>query len=309
VLDTAASSRTTTRWLPYAVLSGAVVVLSTGAVFVRMAQSEHVPSLVIAALRYAFAVSILTPLLLTRHRAELRQTSWADRRRIMIAGVAFALSLVSFFLALENATVLIANLFTNTHPLWVGLLEMLLLGTLLSRRVWFGIVLALGGAALFAVSGSLGEMGPNPMVGVLLALGAAFLSTAYFILGRTVRVRVSTVVFMWIIMLTGVITLSIALLLTHTTLTGYSTTGYLWILLVAFTGQVVGQGLLSFSLAHLPATFVSVSMLVQVVLSAFWAFIAFQENPGFIQIIASGVILAGVGLVITARTPRTSNPG
>lgn len=56
----AAEHPTTARWLPYATLTGAVGIFSIGAVFVRMAQAEHVPSLVIAALRFLFATPMLS---------------------------------------------------------------------------------------------------------------------------------------------------------------------------------------------------------------------------------------------------------
>lgn len=47
--------------------------------------------------------------------------------------------------------------------------------------------------------------------------------------------------------------------------------------------------------------------LAQMILSAVFAFLAFHEQPGIIQIIASAVILAGVGLVVMrGAAPRRS---
>ncbi|MAS32373.1 MAG: hypothetical protein CL610_00105 [Anaerolineaceae bacterium] len=308
MIDTATPSKAPARWLPFATLAAAIFLLSTGAVFVRTAQAEGVPSLVVAVLRYTFAATILVPFVATRHQPALRRLSARDLRSIVLAGMAFSLSLFFFFLSLENATVLIANLFTNTHPLWVAVLEVLLLSAVLSRRVWVGITLALIGGGLFTVSGmeAGASMGPNPLLGVVFAFVSAFLATAYFLVGRVVRARVGTLIFLSISLLTGVATLMTVVFLTRTSLTGYSLEGYLWIVLVTITGQLIGQGLLTYCLAHLPATFVSVSMLAQVALSAVWAFVAFGENPGLIQLIASGVILVGVGLVITAGSAEAS---
>lgn len=253
----AAEHPTTARWLPYATLTGAVDIFSIGAVFVRMAQAEHVPSLVIAALRYLFATLMISPFLLARSRLESRRIPAREYGLIGLAGMTFVLSL-------EHTTILIASLFTNTHPLWVALVEVVLLK----------MMLALGGGALFATAGldAASGMGANPLTGVLFALGSAFLSTVYFILGRTVRSRVSTLLFAMLM----------AALATGTALTGYSISADLWTLLVTYT-------------------------LAQVILSAVFAFLAFHEQPGIIQIIASAVILAGVGLVVMrGAAPRRS---
>jgi drug/metabolite transporter (DMT)-like permease len=304
MINAAAPQKSAVNWMPYIILAIALCFMSTGAVFVRLAQAQHIPSLAIATLRYIVAVSILTPITLTRSRPELRRITRREFGLIALAGITFALALLFFFFGLEHTTVLIDNLFTNTHPLWVALVEVAILKVVLNRRVWLGLILALAGAGLFAFAGSGTDMGPNPTTGILFAFGSALLSTVYFILGRTVRARISTVVFLWIALTTGLILLLVAVFITRTPLLGYSLSGYFWILMVTITGQLIGQALMTYSLAHLPATFVSVSMLAQVILSAVQAAIIFGEQPGPVQLIGSAVVLAGVALVITARTPQ-----
>jgi drug/metabolite transporter (DMT)-like permease len=287
MLNAVSTPKLAARWLPYAALTGALCIFSTGAVFVRMAQAEGVPSLAIAVLRYLMAASILTLPVLMRHRADLRRIAARDVGWLGLAGVTFALSLLFFFLALENTTILIANLFTNTHPLWVAVAEVVILKAALSRRVWWGVGLALAGGALFTIAGLGGNMGLDPLRGMLFALGSALLSTVYFILGRAVRARVPTMIFLWLALTAGAVAMLLATLFTGTSLTGYSGTAYVWIVLVAITGQVIGQALLTYCMAFIPATFVSVSMLAQVILSAILAFVVFHEQPGPVQLVAS----------------------
>jgi drug/metabolite transporter (DMT)-like permease len=50
----------------------AILAVSTASIFIRFAQTDGAPSLVIAALRLTFATLLLAPLALTRHRAELQ---------------------------------------------------------------------------------------------------------------------------------------------------------------------------------------------------------------------------------------------
>jgi drug/metabolite transporter (DMT)-like permease len=84
-------------------------------------------------------------------------------------------------------------------------------------------------------------------------------------------------------------------------LLGYPAAGYLWTLAMTFTGQLIGHSLVAFCLAHLPATLVSMSSQAVVVLSAVLGFLVFNETPGPLQILASGVILSGVIVTILHR--------
>ena len=213
------------------------------------------------------------------------------------------------FVALEHTTVLIANLLVNTHPLWVAILEVLALKAVLGRRVWLGLALALTGTVVFGLAGILGRsgLGDNPLLGGSISLIAAFIAASYFVLGRTIRRRVSTLVFMWLVLIFGALAALSVSLISGTPLLGYSLQGYFWILITAIIGQVIGQSLFAYCLAYLPATLVSISMQGIVVGSAILAFFIFGEQPGALQLLASLVILAGVILVISTRAHQPAS--
>ncbi|MBZ0303994.1 MAG: DMT family transporter [Anaerolineae bacterium] len=308
MVDLAAQPKVTARWVPYAALTGAVVIFSFGAIFVRLAQAQQVPSLVIAALRYTFGAAILAPVVLRQHGAEIRQMPRRDLVLVGLAGIAMGISLFLYFSTLEHTTVMITNLFTNTSPLWIGLAEVLILKAVLDRRVWLGVILALGGGLLFSLTRMDGSsMGLNPSMGIVLALASALFSTAYFILARAVRARVSALAYLWLTLISGTILLLIVALALGIPLIGYPLEGYFWILVVTLTGQITGQFLMAYTLAYLPATVVSVAMLAQVMIGAVLALILFGEQPGLLQVVASAVILLGVGVVITARAQPSRN--
>lgn len=290
----------------YVVLAVSVVLLSLGPVFVRFAQAEGLPSLGIAFIRHAVAALILTPYVLSRKQAELRQLSRREIRLLVLAGALLACGLTLTFVALEHTTVLIANVFANSAPLWVAVMEVLILGAVLGRRVWMGLLLALAGTVAFTLAGAegLNSMGDNPLLGGGLALLGALAASLYLIVGRAVRSRISTVVFMWIVLLSGSVSILIVMLVGGTPLLGYPLEGYLWALVVTVTGQLLGQSLLAYCLAHLPATLISMATQVVVVLGAALAFFIFHERPGPLQIVASTVILAGVILSISRSSPQ-----
>lgn len=289
--------KTTTPWL--AVIVGTLM-LATVPIIVRQAQAEHMPSLSIAALRLMFGALILTPYVLARHATELRQLTRREFGLMALAGIGTTLFFVFFFSSLTLTSVLIAGVMTATNPLWVAFMEVAFLKNRLNRNIWVGLALVLVGSALFSLAGLGGgiELGTNPLMGGLLALLAAGGTATYFTLGRVVRARVSAFVFVWVALLAGSIFATFMLVLTQSALTGFSTQGYIWVLLMTLGAQVIGQVSLIYALAHIPATRVAIVLQFSVVISAVLAVFAFQEQPDPLQIVASVVILAGVIRVI-----------
>ena len=63
---------------------------------------------------------------------------------------------------------------------------------------------------------------------------------------------------------------------------------------MALISQVAGQGLIAWSMAHLPAAFSSVTLLVQPVAAALLAWLVLAEPFGALQALGGAVVLAGI---------------
>src|SRR5437773_247089 len=75
-----------------------------------------------------------------------------------------------------------------------------------------------------------------------------------------------------------------------------------WVLLgCAMTAQVLGQGLIAYALAHLPATFGAVGLYVQVVAAGVYAWLLLGERLAPVQIAGGAVVLAAIALARRAR--------
>lgn len=293
--------------LPYLALIAANLTLATVPILVRLAQAEHMPSMSIATLRLAVAVVLLAPYIYTRHRAEIRTVTRQDAGLIVIAGLSTTLFFVFYFTSLEHTSVLIASVFSGTHPLWVAFMEIAVLRTVLRRSIWVGLALVLGGSALFALSGNGANvtLGDNPALGSVLSLIAAFGSAVYFIVGRSVRRRVSALAFLWLMLIVALLTCLAVTAASGAALTGYSPQSYLWIVLMALGAQIVGQASISYALAHLSPTLISITTQVSIILSAGLALLIFQEYPQPLQLVASAVIVVGVTLVVVQPKPSS----
>jgi drug/metabolite transporter (DMT)-like permease len=60
--------------------------------------------------------------------------------------------------------------------------------------------------------------------------------------------------------------------------------------------QLLGQGLMNYALAHLPASFSSVALLVQPVMAAVFAWLLLGEGLDWAQAGGGAVVLAGIWL-------------
>ena len=58
--------------------------------------------------------------------------------------------------------------------------------------------------------------------------------------------------------------------------------------------QVLGQGLIAYAFAHLPASLSSVSLLVQPVMAALFAWALFGEAIGIVQLAGGAIVLTGI---------------
>ena len=102
------------RIAPALVLALGIVAVSMGSILARLAQEEHVPSLVIAAYRTAVAALVLLPLLLARHRQEVRALELADWRLALLSGLLLAVHFATWISSLAYTSVASSTVLVST---------------------------------------------------------------------------------------------------------------------------------------------------------------------------------------------------
>ena len=131
------------------------------------------------------------------------QSAMPSRRDIVltcIAGVFLALHFYAWFSSLQRTTVMRSTVLVCTTPVWVGLLEGLVLRRPPPRRYWPGIGIALMGIIGLTLGETLGAdtgaaAGLDPAAGDSLALLGSWLGASYFVIGSVVRQRVGIAVY------------------------------------------------------------------------------------------------------------------
>jgi drug/metabolite transporter (DMT)-like permease len=260
-------------------------------ILVRLSETGPVAS---AFWRTALAAPLLW-LAALRVRGAARTAERAHWAALAGAGLFFAGDLGVWHWSIVWTSVANSTLLANLAPIFVTLA-----GWLLWRRRVTGVFLV---AMVVAIAGMFILVGPNFSVGGKRLMGDALGAlTAVFYAGYMLAIKVarddgaSTVRLMaWSTSITALALLPVALLSPQPFMP-VSGEGWMVVIGLALVTQILGQGLIAYAFAHLPASLSSVSLLIQPVVAAFVAWRLFGEAVGTQQFIGGAVVLAGIWL-------------
>jgi drug/metabolite transporter (DMT)-like permease len=210
------------------------------------------------------------------------------------AGLFFAGDLGVWHVSLRLTSVANATFLVNMAPLFVTLGGWLLLGERVTGTFVAGMALALGGAWLL----SRGHFAPSTatVAGDALALLAAVSYAGYLLAVKRLRARCTTATLMaWSSTFTAAALLP-AMLLSGERMIPETAAGWGTLIVLALVPHVAGQSLIAWSMAHLPASFSSVALLVQPVSATALAWVLLGEPVAALQAAGATAVLAGVML-------------
>lgn len=283
------------RWA-FAALLGGNIVLSVGALLVRLADTGPIAS---GFWRMAIALPFLA--LLAWRETGGRMPPRAAIGIAMAAGIFFALDLAAWHLGILRTKVANATLFGNCASLLLVLWGIFLARTL--PRGWqaLAVLLAFAGSAL--LMGQSYELAPAYLAGDLLSLLAGVFYTFYVILMQRVRGELAA----WTTLgLASAATLPI--LLGSALALGEAVVPQNWtpLIALALSSQVVGQGLLIWALPRFSPLVIGLTLLVQPAIAALAGWLMFGERLGAIDVI--GGLMVGAALVLIRLPNRRAAP-
>lgn len=305
----------------YVVVLVAIVATSSAAILIRFALDQNMPPLLIAAARLLIASLALTPIALRRYGAYLTGLSRVEAMLIAISGICLSIHFTAWVTSLQFTTVLVSVVIVSTGPIWVAILEVIVLHIRLSRLVVLGLIVALLGGALIGWPQSeaqLEEMlAPDAENGTLIGAGLAWLGalsvSVYMLIGRKLRARMPVIPYVWLVYSIATVCTCAVMLARSTPALGYSIDGYLVLLAMGLIPQLIGHSSLNYLLEYFPAALVSMFSQLEPIGSALLALVLFRETPPNQQILGSltiiaGVVLASRGEIRQARERRAAGP-
>jgi len=299
---------------PLLALWTAVLAASTAAIMIRYAQ-QYAPSLVIAALRLALAALLLLPFVLGKRRQELTRLTRNQLLLALLSGFFLALHFAAWISSLQYTSVANSVVLVTTTPLWVALLSPFTIREPLSRLARAGMLLALLGGGIVALSDSC-TWSANQLIcpawhmffsrqafwGDLLALAGAWMAAGYLLIGRRLRASVSLLAYIFVVYSLAALVLVALVLVARLPFTGFPPVTYLWFFLLALVPQLLGHSTFNWALRYLSAGVVSVSLLGEPIASTMLAALLLNETPTALKLLGAGLILAGIA--ITSRGER-----
>jgi drug/metabolite transporter (DMT)-like permease len=274
--------------LPLLLLGAAAIACSP--IFVRLSELGPIATAVYRVL-FALPALALFQQVVPQERLTAKPTL-KDWPLLALAGFMFAGDLATWHWSIGLTSVANATLLANFAPIFVTLGSWLLFGERFSKLFLAGLALSMLGA--ITLMGSSLNLGPQHLYGDLLGLGCGGFYGGYILSIAKLRARFDTLtVMLW----SGLVTF--LLLLPLSWIQGESLIApslYGWLILVglALISHAGGQSLIAFSLAHLPAAFSSVVLLMQPVIAAILAVIVLGELPVVWQIVGGLIVLVGI---------------
>ena len=282
----------------YALLGMGVLLLSTSAIFVKMAEA---PSGIIAFYRLLFTLAFLVPALLARkkEREQLVHLNGRQLRLAVISGALLAVHWVMWFESLRYTSVASSTVLVSLQPLFSILFGALFLKERVSKWGMVGVFLAIFGSAIigwgdFQVSGA-------AFWGDVLSFASAGVISLHFLFGQLLRREMDALPYTVVCYTASTVCLAIYALAAGQSFSGYSCQTWGCFLGLALFATVGGQCVFNLLLKYLPASAVTMGILGEPVGTIILAFFIFGESITLQQTAGMLLILGGLWLFFSRK--------
>ena len=278
-----------------ALLLGATCI-ALSPIFVRLSEAGPTAT---AFWRVALAVPVLWFFYLLKTKSHTRYSGkWP---LLFAAGFAFAGDLAFWHTSIQLTSVANSTLLANLASIFVTLAAWVFLRQKPTGVFLAGLAAALVGVAML-VRTSLG-FSPSGILGDALGVVTAMFYAGYILAVKGLRDRGETTLHLMAVTstITAIILFPVALASGEGMLPA-SLFGWGVLLGLALISHAAGQGLIAYALAHLPAAFSSVGLLLQPVVAAFFAWVLLSEPVVRLQIAGGVVVLIGIYLARRGST-------
>ena len=276
------------QWLLLLALFGGNVALAIGPWFVRLADTGPVAA---GFWRLFLALPFLV-LLARANRQPLTGMGAKTLALVALGAVTFALDLASWHIGIGMTRLGNATLFGNAGSIVLLFWGFLVARTLPGRLEWLAVVFALTGAAI--LMGRSLEISDATLIGDLFSVAAGLLYAVYLLTLQGARGQFgSWSLLVWVSLFGAPVLLAIALLL------GEPVWPQAWGPVVGLfvLSQLVGQGLMVFSLKYFPPLVVGLALLTQPAVASLYGWLAFGEVLSRVDIV--GMVLVGAALAVS----------
>lgn len=284
---------------PFAFLAllGGNAALAAGPLFVRLADVGPVAA---GFWRLALALPIL---MLFAWRQGNGAAGWGGVRSALglaaVGGLFFAADLASWHIGILQTKMANATLFGNAASLILAATTLVLARRLPWRSEGAALLLACVGAVMLLRES--GQQGEARLIGDLLCLLAGVLYAGYMLTMQRARGTLASWPTLALSTAAGVLPLLLfAMLLGEQIVPG----DWRPVVALAFTSQIVGQGLLIYALPHFSALVVGLTLLTQPAVAAMIGWLVYGERLSAVELLGGAMVAAALVLVRLPGAPQ-----
>jgi drug/metabolite transporter (DMT)-like permease len=280
----------------YIFLPIGIVAISTASIFIKLCDA---PALIVATYRLMLASLMLSPLAYYKkpwRGWERKALGW-----LFLSGLLLSLHFALWIASLKFTSVASSVVLVTTHPIFVGVGGLLFLKERLGLNLILGIALSVLGSGLIGY----GDMGlsKQALMGDGLALLGAIAASGYLLVGRRMRKEQDLFSYIFSVYSTAGLILILFSLISQKHFFGYSSSTYLYLLLLALIPQLIGHTAFNWALKYLPVSMVAIAILGEPIGSTLLAYFILGEGLTVWKVLGGISIFAGI-LIALKKTFR-----
>lgn len=274
-----------------------VVLIGCSPIWVRLSEVGSVSTAF-----WRLALALIPLALLAGSRGEAvsgRPKTLRDRVEVCLPGVILGAELVAWHISLNLTSVANSTLLVNMAPVFVALFTWIVLK---KPPGWlFGLALGVTILGVVVLKGGPAALRDGDLTGDSVAIFAAMLYAAYILLLTRARQRFATgVIMLWSTAAAAIAVFPFALL-TDPSLFPLTLAGWGVLIGLSWISQAGGQSLIAWVTAFLPASFSSLTLLLQPVIAALLAWAVLDEALTLTQALGGVIVLCGIWIARLAQ--------
>jgi drug/metabolite transporter (DMT)-like permease len=272
-----------------------IIAISTASIFIKLCDA---PALIISTYRMVLASVILMPWAAYQkvwERWERRDVPW-----LIFSGILLSLHFVSWIASLKYTSVASSVVLVTTHPIFVGIGGWFFLKERLGLNLICGIGLSMLGSGLIGYGDM--TLSKEALMGDGLALLGAMAASGYFLVGRKMRRNQDLLSYIFPVYSSAGLVLVVLSTCFQKPFSGYTSSTYLFFLLLALIPQLIGHTTFNWALKYFPASMVAVAILGEPIGSTILAYFLLGEGLNLWK--GVGGILIFIGILVSLRQRR-----
>ncbi|MDR1731521.1 MAG: DMT family transporter [Synergistaceae bacterium] len=277
------------RVLLFAVLTVAIMSVSTGSILVRVAEAHPFVKCVY---RVSFATLVFLPVSLIFYREDYRRLTGRDLAITLLSGAFLAFHFAVWMTSLDYTSVASSLILVDTVPIWTALINLALGRERLSRLMGLCIVMSVVGACILGY----GDMsfGKRELFGDFLALLGGIAASVYIICGGEVRRKLSIASYATLCYGSCAVIMWIVVLAMGLKITGFSAATWRALAGMALLAQVLGHSGYNWALGYCSTCHISILLLGEPLGGAILAWLFFGEYPKGVGLLGFAFLVAAI---------------